>query len=357
MATIQDIFKWVETFNQTTPPVADEATEAYIARLLQSYDEKLHSLPACPVQSQEDWENTLRDVKSLSDTINQCLTDFSQARIADSINHLHDYIARNNDLLKYTVNPSVEADKIWYRMRMQEKGHRVFPAKEMFHIPFNLRHKVSLARYSVSGYPCLYISRSVWANWEEMHEPKISDFTVSRLELQNPINVLDLRVPVWKDDHSDQDLLSQLVTIPLVLACSVKTRYPDDNFKSEYIVPQLVMLAITYPDVDAMGCAYTSTMRNPIFKWSDLRLLDNIAIPVKKIDMTYHLCPDLCALFKISDSTNFDFEFLSEPFATMFWEEIPDEGCVDSAKDYTASVFGQIEERLLGMEVRQLELE
>lgn len=354
MASIQDIFKWVEMFNQTTPPAADEATEAYIARLLQSYDEKLHSLPACPVQSQGDWDNTLIDVKLLSDTINKCLNHYSQARIADSINLLHEYIAHHDGLLKYTVNPSVEADKIWYRMRMQEKGHRVFPAKEMFHIPFNLRHKVSLARYSVSGYPCLYISRSVWANWEEMHEPKISDFTVSRLELQNPINVLDLRVPVWREDYSDQDLLSQLVTIPLVLACSVKTRYPDDNFRSEYIVPQLVMLAITYPDVEVMGCAYTSTMRNPVFTWPDVRLLDNLALPVKKIDTAIQHCPVLCSLFKISDSTNYDFEMLKEPFATLFWSVFDEEGIVEGAKEYSSSIFGQLEERLAEMEVKQL---
>lgn len=352
MATIQDIFKWVETFNQTTQSNEKETTEDYIKRLMQSYQEQLHRLGVCPVQSQADWERTLVDIGLLCQTIEQCLELYSKARIAESISKLHDLLVGNDKVLKLTLTPS--NDKVWYRMRPQEKGKRVFPAKEMFHIPFNLRHKVSLARYSVSGYPCLYISRSIWANWEEMHEPKLSDFTVSRLELQKSIQVLDLRVPLRNDAKDDATILRHLYTIPLVLACSVKTRYPDDNFKPEYIIPQLVMLAITYPDIDVMGCAYTSTMRNPVFTWPDVRLLDNLALPVKSVNNTTPLCPSLTALFKISDSTNYDFELVKEPFATLFWDTFDEEAIISGAKQYDASIFGQMEERLAEKEVEQL---
>jgi hypothetical protein len=153
----------------------------------------------------------------------------------------------------------------------------------------------------------------------------------------------------------DEDsILRHLYTIPLVLASSVKTRYPDDNFKPEYIVPQLVMLAITYPDIEVMGCAYTSTMRNPVFTWPNVRLLDNLALPVKSVNNETHLCPHLTSLFKISNSTNYDFELVKEPFETMFWDTI-DEGLkISGAKQYEASIFGQMEERLAEMEVEQL---
>lgn len=354
MATIQDIFKWVETFNQTTPPSAKEVTEDYIKRLMQSYLEQLHLLSECPVQSQTDWDRTLTEIGSLCQIISKCLEYYSQAKIADSIKSLHDCLANNPNLLVLAISTENDFDKVWYRMRLQEKGKRVFPAKEMFHIPFNLRHKVSLARYSVSGYPCLYISRSIWANWEELHEPKLSDFSVSRLELQNSIQVLDLRVPLWKDGMDEISILRHLYTIPLVLACSVKTRYPDDNFKPEYIIPQLVMLAITYPDIEVMGCAYTSTMRNPVFTWPDVRLLDNLALPVKSVNNETHLCPHLTSLFKISNSTNYDFELVKEPFATAFWDTYDEEVIISGAKQYEASIFGQMQERLAEMDVEQL---
>jgi hypothetical protein len=351
--TIQELFKWVENFNTQDQQAETETTEAYIERLLDTYYKELNAMSS-PVGASVDWLSFLTDIDSLNKVILECLDLYSQAKIAESISKFHDVLRAKTSLLTLTVDPAKVDDKNWYRMRLQEDEKRVFPANEMFHIPFNLRHKVSLARYSVSGYPCLYISRSVLATWEEMHEPKLSDFSVSRLELLEPIKVLDLRVPVWQDNYSDQDLLNHLYSIPLVLACSVKVKFPKDNFKPEYIIPQLVMLAIAYSDVPYMGCAYTSTRRNPIFTWPDIRLLDNIALPVKVVNQNQKLCPMLCSMFKVSDSTNYDYELLKKPFNSLFWTYIGEGLKVDEAQDYKNSVFGQIEERLRKMITKAL---
>jgi hypothetical protein len=352
--TLQDLFKWVETFNFNDVQNDNESTEAYIARLLKKYRSELQSVTNIVINDQAVWNQLLEDVEDLNNVLIDSLQLYSQAKIADSIARLHSILTKTDKLLQLSVSPSQECDKNWYRMRNQEDGKRVFPANEMFHIPFNLRHKVSLARYSVSGYPCLYISRSVWATWEEMHEPKLSDFSVSRLELQHGFQVLDLRVPVWSDPVNISQLIKQLYTIPLILSCSVKVKYPRDNFKPEYIIPQLVMLAITYPDVDFVGCAYTSTMRNPVFNWANIRLLDNIALPVYSVNPSYKLCPKLTSFFKVSDSTNYDYELLKEPFSTLFMNVIDEALVVEGAQKYSSSVFGQIESRLAQMEVKQL---
>lgn len=351
--TIQELFKWVENFNTHSQQGDSETTEVYIERLLDTYYKELNGMSS-PVGASVDWLSFLRDIDSLNNIILDCLNLYAQAKIADSINRFHDILRTKTSFLTLVVDPAKHEDKNWYRMRLQEDEKRIFSANEMFHIPFTLRHKVSLARYSVSGYPCLYISRSVWATWEEMHEPKLSDFTVSRLELQNAIGVLDLRVPVWHDNYNEQELLKQLYTIPLVLACSVKVKYPKDNFKPEYIIPQLVMLAIAYSDVPYMGCAYTSTRRNPTFTWPDIRLLDNIALPVKLVNQTQKLCPKLCSMFKVSDSTNYDYELLKEPFNTLFWTTYDEGISIDDGKNYESSVFGQIEGRLQKMETKTL---
>ena len=343
--TLQELFNWVENFNSQDKQVDYESTEDYIGRLLDRYFNELNKIP-CPVRNVTEWEELLSGVDLLNTTIKVCLNLYAQAKIADSIIKFHNLLLSNTNLLTLEVNPANAEDKNWYRMRLQEDEKRIFPANEMFHIPFNLRHKVSLARYSVSGYPCLYISRSVWATWEEMHEPKLSDFTVSRLELQNRFSVLDLRVPVWHDNYNEYVLLNQLYTIPLVLACSVKVKYPKDNFKPEYIIPQLVMLAIAYNDIPYMGCAYTSTMRNPIFTWPDIHLLDNIALPVKLITQSQKLCSKLCSYFTVTDSTNYDFELLKKPYESLFWNHVGEGLCINGAEDYSNSVFGQIEVRL-----------
>ena len=166
--------------------------------------------------------------------------------------------------------------------------------------------------------------------------------------------MLDLRVPIVEDDKDPSRLARQLYTIPLILACSVKVKYPKDNFKPEYIMPQLVMLAITYPDVEFLGCAYTSTMRNSVFPWADIRLLDNIALPVFSVNTTGKLCPKLCSLFKVSDSTNYDFEMLKKPFDTLFWSIVGEGAVIDETEKYSSSIFGQIEKRIAKKSVVQL---
>lgn len=347
---LEEIFKWVENINTKDKQTEEESTEEYIGRLLDRYFNELGNLNN-PINNDSNWNELLSDVESLNNTIIECLDLYARAKIGDSIIKFHDILQTNSRLLSLEINPANKEDQNWYRMRMQDEENRVFEAKEMFHVPFNLRHKVSLARYSVSGYPCLYISRSVWATWEEMHEPKLSDFSVSRMELQGPFEVLDLRVPVWDGCSDDQKLVKQLYTIPLVLACSVKVKYPKDNFKPEYIIPQLVMLAIAYDDVSFMGCAYTSTRRNPRFTWQDIRLLDNIALPVKMVNMEQKLCPKLRSYFKVSDSTNYDYELLKKPYDNLFWNYADEELNLRGAESYDNSVFGQIERRLLEMEV------
>ena len=207
--TLELLFRWVGAFNHNDPQADQESTEEYITRLLRTYKKKLQSVTDSPISDTNTWDLLLSDIDKLNDTIAECFKLYSHAKIADSISKMYEIMKEKDRLLQLVVSKDEEKDKNWYRMRSQEDDKRVVPANEMFHVPFNLRHKVSLARYSVSGYPCLYISRSVWATWEEMHEPKLSDFSVSRLELQHNFRVLDLRVPIVEDDKDPSKTLKE----------------------------------------------------------------------------------------------------------------------------------------------------
>lgn len=243
-----------------------------------------------------------------------------------------------------------EDDTNWFRMRIQEKNKRTFSSNEMFHIPFQLRGKVNTQRYSLPGYPCLYVSRSIWATWEEMHEPNLSNFCVSLLKPILKFKVLDLRI-IDDSKLEKLDVEKVLCTMPLIIACSIKVLYPDDNFKPEYIIPQLIMLALV-DEQEWWGCAYTSTQRNPLFQWS-LHKLDNLALPVKMVKRD-GLCTKLCDLFKITDATNYEYEMLKHAFGTTFWSTDNDYGMHDEGEDYENSIFGQMEDRLKGMKLKNL---
>lgn len=185
----------------------------------------------------------MREIHKAYEVINLALLEYSRANLVNSIIGIKEYIDKDDNLRIWEISEKNKSDQFWFRMRKQEKYHPVFPAEQMFHIPFQLRTKVNTQRYSLPGYPCLYISRSVWDCWEEMHEPKLSDFCVSCLKVVNSFKILDLRIPSENEITID-NIEKILCTLPFVIACSVPVLFPDDNFKPEYIIPQLVMLGL-----------------------------------------------------------------------------------------------------------------
>lgn len=350
MLIIEELIRKVhERLSEKRPK--DMFFESYLGKLLDEYQTMVSEL-----DSSIDMNEVEGKIANSIETIKETLRLYSSARIAQSIRNLQNYIMENDSLLEVIISKEQTENRNWYRMRLQEPHSKIFPASQMFHIPFNLRGKVNTQRYSLPGYPCLYVSRSVWASWEEMHEPKLADFCVSRLELQSKIKVLDLRM-VNSDNIGQMDIFRLLCTFPLIIACSIKTLNPDDNFKPEYIIPQLVMLSIVEGE-KYDGCAYTSTQKNPFFvDWEDIRLLDNLALPVKEINDKNSLCEKLCNFFKVTNATNYEYELLKGSFKTFHIDFIENTGTLrldDQNKEYDKSIFGQLENMLKSKKVHLL---
>ncbi len=286
----------------------------------------------------------MEETQGLCDRIMECLNLYSQANLVDCIKKMREIISHES-----FCSYSVMEGSLWYRSRMVEGRKRVLSAKEMFHVPFNLLRKIGNNRFSISGYPCLYLSNTIWACWEELKEPVMEDFCTSLVKASKEIKLLDLRFP---NVRYKQNIESVLYSLPLIIACSVEVEYPDDPFKPEYIMPQLVMLALVNHE-KYQGCSFTSTKRVDNFDWPD-DLLCNIAMPVKSVDKT-GLCPQLTDSFFVSDSINYKYEVLKcniAPVRSMREADIIEitEGGPHveptAYEDYEGSIFGQLEKIL-----------
>lgn len=62
----------------------------------------------------------------------------------------------------------------------------------MFHIPITMRRQVGTERYSIPGYPCLYLGNSIYVCWEEMNRPLMSSCWVSRLKNTEELELEEL---------------------------------------------------------------------------------------------------------------------------------------------------------------------
>jgi hypothetical protein len=157
-----------------------------------------------------------------------------------------------------------------------------FEKKDLFHVPFNKRYFADTSRFSVHGQPYLYLGQSIYVIWEEMKRPKLDDLFISRFTIEEPLTVLDLTCN-YKDcvcrcnTAEVCDKFKSIYTELLRIACSIRVKSKDDRkFKSEYVIPQLLMQLISLnSNID--GIKYYSEN----FMYESSNIFINYAFPAK----------------------------------------------------------------------------
>lgn len=149
-----------------------------------------------------------------------------------------------------------------YRVRGVSE-YRKYGRMEIFHTPYYLQGKVATCRYSISGYPSLYLGTSLELSLIESKLQYDSVVIASRFKMNRDpndngdinIQVIDLgiRPQDFLRDLPDERNLSDmqinnaefskryLYWYPLIAACSFIRKSKSDPFSPEYIIPQLVM--------------------------------------------------------------------------------------------------------------------
>lgn len=198
--------------------------------------------------------------------------------------------------IRNLVADSVDKDYLKNLYRIRIKEDRAFAKKDMFHIPYELRHLVSSQRYSIPGFPSLYLGSSIYIAWRELGCPELNTIVTSRVETRDNVKMLDFGyAPQYEprmfgtlETHYEgselisEKFISRIVCWPLLAACSIKVMHKNGNFKPEYIIPQvllqLVRNNIIGDDID--GIRYFSM--NVDYDMPSLLIHNNFVFPVKE---------------------------------------------------------------------------
>lgn len=158
--------------------------------------------------------------------------------------------------------------------------------KDMLHIPFNKRGLITTQRFSIAGVPCLYLSTTSLGCWLELNMPQFDLLQVSSYKIPNDLKILNMCISqhtingsingCYVDDKEYKSTCSLLELFPLVCATSFQILERNRNFKSEYIISQLLMQAANELDID--GIAYLSKKIEDIYAYPQLV---NLAILMK----------------------------------------------------------------------------
>lgn len=199
-----------------------------------------------------------------------------------------------------------------YRIRVEVLGAD-FTRPDLHHVPFEMRHKVRRARYSLPGLPCLYLGSSLYIAWEELGRPAFDSVYFARFKAadSNKLEYLDLghrpdEIAQLVRDHavdlSEASSQSEFFTAyaicwPLIAASSIKRLHKDDPFIAEYVIPQLVLQWIIDSKLYA-GIRYFSVRVAP--QRVDPLLSNNYVFPSLQI-ATHGHCQVLRQQFQMSD--------------------------------------------------------
>ena len=250
------------------------------------------------------------------------------------------------NIRKYSPNNN------FYRIRIKN-DNQVFSPNEMFHIPFQFRGKVSTQRYSIPGFPSLYLGTSLYVCWEELNRPKIDEFQTVRLQSKKEIRFLDLTNPKFNKDEINSEAYRYIMTWPLIAACSIRVKDTFDNFKPEYIIPQLLLQwARDYKGID--GIRYTSTHIEASSLASHTGL-SNLVMPVKENNHS-GFCNELSSTFEMTETISWRLlEFASGGQTYLYTQEeiyalnkkVPKLEIIKGVKSsYSSTSFGKLERYL-----------
>lgn len=197
---------------------------------------------------------------------------------------------------------TLNAKKSWYRSR--ETYNNITEASDLFHVPFHQRGVIGTNRYSIPGYPCLYLSSSVNACWEELNRK--DRISVSRFLQLEDIDAYDLRFFCTHEIHEKQ-IVKQLLIYPIKIACSLPTYNNKHKFVPEYIFSQLMLHYLLNQGNNQKASAILYTSTNYLDKQDEIKkgICDNLVIPVPNLG-EFGYSKELSRKFSVSDPEHID---------------------------------------------------
>lgn len=200
-----------------------------------------------------------------------------------------------------------------FRLRRSDKGR--LSKEEMFHIPFEKNEMVEAYRYSIPGVPCLYLGGSIYVCLKELNLEKIcDDIFVSRFKVKDSysgkIKILNLGMLPQKfaahiensryyNESTQIAIGDYLICWPLIAACSFRVNNPDEYFKPEYIIPQMLLQWVKY-EGKYDGIQYFTTKIKENEYPEKYFTYQNFVFPPKKI-IRKGFCSELMSYFDWSE--------------------------------------------------------
>jgi len=340
----------------------------FLKEELNKYIDKFEKILNPIIEENVDFESfkkgiILDKIKQFSNSLVESINLYYQGKIFESIELFNNSL---KEILFNEINTSYKIDvgTKFYRARKDNESH--FTTTDLFHIKLEDRVYVTTKRYSIPGFPALYLGESTYVCWEEFDRTKFKSLWFSKFRNTVDLNIIlierleDFLTEIEKisKDFQLTYILRYLVTFPLSIACSIKVKKTNANFKPEYVIPQLLLQYVSKDD-NFDGIKFPSTKVN----YSKLKNVPsyNFVFPIKS-KKEEGFCDFLTNAFELTEPTSLEIEeVIDNPhkqnsvhgFNTYNEDKYFE--IIEGLKTiYDSSAFGKIERRLGTRELKKI---
>lgn len=232
-------------------------------------------------------------IKNVNSTILSAITNLKQANSQEAYSQICKFIRDE----KYNINwPIYTLDNNIPLIRLRYYASDLVFRRDIFHIPYSLRHNVSQQRFSIPGVPCLYLSGCAFTAWLELNKPNFSNLWCAGFRANSEVKLLDLAIRL-DNIIKDENNVDKLIFYPFVIATSFSTKHPQSPFKEEYIISNILLQAIIN-NTEYKGIRYFSTKISN-YKSEYAWMATNIVLPAcDGSDSNYN--KELASLFSLT---------------------------------------------------------
>lgn len=261
---------------------------------------------------------------------------------------------------KFLNEKEIQSSENFYRIRLKTENYP-YNSLEMFHIPYELRGKVTTQRYSIPGFPSLYLSNNLYVAWEELNRPNLNTFQAIRLSNTKTFKVLDLTFSNIEKGILNMYAYKYLMTWPLIAACSLRVKNHADSFKPEYIMPQLLLQWIRNSN-SLDGVIFSSTHIENEELIQENKLF-NLVLPVRENKDNGH-CNYLTELFELTETVSRELMDISSGWGDFIYNDFDNkeinkklsklEIIKGLSNPYNHSIIGKMEAKLNQMKTKKI---
>ena len=232
---------------------------------------------------------------SVNNTFEEIIKKYNFGDVLSALELLESYLVDKDGDIKLN-RVVLEENSALYRMRSQ-KGYELYERKELFHIPIDKAQNIPSARYSINGFPCLYLGASLYVCWEETRRTNIDKVNYVKIVPTRDIAFVTTLCPDKFENETD------VIQFFIFALCTKMADNDNDAFQFQYAFPELLLSILIHSKDEAWGIKYVSAryfVKDGQFSLESL--FYNYVIPKRgEIDSSDHLCSELKAAFKVSD--------------------------------------------------------